>query len=54
VVLKLGIGIEKKYLASFEMWCWSGMQKISCTDHVKNEKVVHRVKEDRNVLHTIK
>jgi hypothetical protein len=23
------------------------------TDHVKNEKVLHRVKEVRNILHTI-
>jgi hypothetical protein len=29
------------------------MEKISWTDRVRNE-VLHRVKEDRNILHTIK
>jgi len=29
------------------------MQKISWTDHVKNE-VLHRVKEERNILQKIK
>jgi len=29
------------------------MQKISCTDHVRND-VLQRVKEERNVLQTIK
>jgi hypothetical protein len=28
--------------------------EISWTDRVKNEEVFHRVKEDRNVIHTIK
>jgi hypothetical protein len=43
---------DQKYLQSFEMWCWRRME-ISWTDRVKNE-VLHRVKEDRNILHTIK
>jgi hypothetical protein len=30
------------------------MEKISWTDHVRNEEVLHRVKEERNILHTIK
>jgi len=30
------------------------MQKIIETDHVKNEEVLHRVKEERNILLTIK
>ena len=29
------------------------MEKISCTDRVANDEVSPRVKEDRNVLHTI-
>jgi hypothetical protein len=29
------------------------MEKISWTDRVRNEEVLHRVKE-RNILHTIK
>jgi hypothetical protein len=30
------------------------MEKISWTDRVRNEEVLHRVKEERNMLHTIK
>jgi hypothetical protein len=30
------------------------MEKISWTDRVSNEAVVHRVKEERNILHTIR
>jgi hypothetical protein len=30
------------------------MDKVSWTDRVKNEEVLHRVKEDRNIVHTIK
>jgi hypothetical protein len=36
------------------MWCWRRMEKISWTDRVRNEEVLHRVKEERNILHTIK
>jgi hypothetical protein len=46
--------VDQKYLRSFEMWCWRGLKKISWTDRVRNEEVLHRVKEDRNILHTIK
>jgi hypothetical protein len=45
--------VDQKYLDSFEMWCWRRME-ISCIDRVKNEEVLGRVKEDRNILHTIK
>ena len=30
------------------------MEKISWTDHVRNEKVLHRVKEERNIIHTVR
>jgi hypothetical protein len=36
-----------------EMWCWRRMEKISWTDNVRNEKVLLRVKEQRNILHEI-
>jgi hypothetical protein len=36
------------------MWCWRRMEKISWTDHVRNEEVVHIVKVERNILHRIK
>jgi hypothetical protein len=41
---------DQKYLESFEMWCWRRMEKISWTDCVRNEEVLHRVKEKRNKL----
>jgi hypothetical protein len=30
------------------------MEKISWVDRVRNEEVLHRVKEERNILHTVK
>jgi len=30
------------------------MDRISWTDRVRDEKVLHRVKEERNIVHTIK
>jgi hypothetical protein len=30
------------------------MEKISWTDRVRNEEVLHRVKGERNILHTLK
>jgi hypothetical protein len=46
--------VDQKYLESSEMWCWRRMEKISWTDRVRNEEVLHRVNEERNILHTIK
>jgi len=37
--------VDQKHLESFEMWCWRRMEKISWTDHVRNEEVLLRVKE---------
>jgi hypothetical protein len=45
---------DQKYLESFEMWCWERMEKISRTERARNEEVLHRVEEDRNIQHTIK
>jgi hypothetical protein len=45
--------VDQKYLESFEMWCWRRMEKISWTDRVRNEEVLHRSKEERNILHEI-
>jgi hypothetical protein len=46
--------MDQKHLESFEMWCWGRMEKISWTDHVRNEDVLLRVKEQRNILHEIR
>jgi hypothetical protein len=35
------------------MWCWRKLEKISSADRVRKEEL-HRVKEERNILHTIK
>ena len=45
---------DRKHLESFEMWCWRRMEKISWTDHVRNEEVLLRVNEQRNILHEIR
>ena len=41
-------------LNTFEMWCWRRMEKISWTDHVRNEDVLLRVNEQRSFLHEIR
>jgi len=41
---------DQKYLESFEMWCWRRMEMISWTDQVRNEEVLLRVNEQRNIL----
>ena len=35
------------------MWCRRRLEKISWTNHVRNEEVLHRVEEQRNILHEI-
>jgi hypothetical protein len=46
--------VDQKHLESFEMWCWRRMEKISQPDYVRNEDVLLRVKEQRNILHEIR
>ena len=46
--------VDQKHLESFEMLCWRRMEKISWTDRVRNEDVLFRVKEQRNILHEIR
>jgi hypothetical protein len=46
--------VDQKHLENFEMWCWRRIEKISCTDHVRNEEVLLGVKEQRNILHEIR
>jgi hypothetical protein len=55
MVLKLGTlrAMDQKHLENFDMWYWRRMEKISWTDHVRNEDVLLRVKEQRNILHEI-
>ena len=45
--------VNRKYLESCEMF-WRRLDKISWTDRVRNEELVHRVKEKKkNILRTI-
>jgi hypothetical protein len=46
--------VDKKQLESFDMWCWRRKEKIRWTDHVRNEEVLLRVNEQRNILHEIR
>jgi len=46
-------GSRSETPGKFGMWCWRRMEKISWTDHVRNEDVFLRVKEQRNILHEI-
>ena len=44
--------VDQKHLESFEMWFWRKMEKVSWTNHVRNEELL-RVKEQRNIVHEI-
>jgi hypothetical protein len=46
---KIDLELQKKLV---KCWCWRRME-ISWTDHVRNEEVLLRVKEQRNILHEI-
>ena len=46
--------VDQKQLGKFCNVTIERMEKISWTDRVKNEKVLHRVKEERNIIHTLK
>ena len=48
------LAVDQKHMESFEMWCWRRMEKIIWTDHVRNEEVLLRVEEQRNILHEIR
>jgi hypothetical protein len=56
VVLKLGYfgKVDQKHLGRFEMWSWRRKEKTSWTDRVRNVEVLHRDKEERNIIHTVK
>jgi hypothetical protein len=41
-------------LESSEMWCWRRIEKTIWTNHVRNEEMLHGVKKERNILHTVK
>jgi len=48
------IPLVQKYFENLEVWCASGVEKISWTDLVRNGEALHTAKEEKNYLHTIK
>jgi hypothetical protein len=46
--------VDQEHLESFESWCWRRIEKMSWTDHVRNEEVLLRVSEQRNIVHEIR
>jgi hypothetical protein len=46
--------VDQKHLESFEIWCYRRIEKISWTDHVRNEDVLLRVMYQRNILNEIR
>jgi hypothetical protein len=46
--------VDQKHFGSFEMWCCRRMETFIWADHVRNEEVLLRVKEQRNILHEIR
>jgi len=47
------LGEISSSMNSFEMWYWRRVEKITWTDRVRIEKVLLKVKEQRNILHEI-
>jgi len=45
--------VDQKHLENYELWCWRRMEKISWTNHARNEEVLLTGKEQRNFLHEI-
>jgi ppGpp synthetase/RelA/SpoT-type nucleotidyltranferase len=45
--------VDQNYLDSLEMWCWRSTEEISWVGRARNEEVLHRVKEERNILHKV-
>jgi hypothetical protein len=51
--IRISIKLQSFYFEYLKV-CWRRMEKISWTDHVRNEDVLFRVKEQRNILHEIR
>ena len=41
--------LDRKYLESFEMWCWRRMKKIKWSEEVTNEQVLDRIGDKRTL-----
>ena len=45
--------VDQKHLESFEIWCWKRTEEINPTEYVEYQEVLQRIKDERNILHTI-
>ena len=45
---------EQKRLEAFEMWIWRRMERVKCTDKIRNVVVLERVGVGRIMLELIK
>ena len=43
----------RKYLESFEMWCWRKIKEIKWSEKVTNEQVLDRIGEKRTLINNI-
>jgi hypothetical protein len=41
------------YVGRFEMWFWTGVEKISWVDRVSNEGVLQGVMEEMNIVRSL-
>jgi hypothetical protein len=46
--------VDLKYVKSIEMSCRRRLEKISWMDRVKNKEVLHRINDEKNMLHQLK
>jgi hypothetical protein len=46
--------VDQKYLERFDVMCWRRMEKISWTEHARNEEVLQRENDDMNIVQIIK
>jgi len=35
------------------MWCWRRVEKTSWTDRVRSKEISRKIKEERNIVHTV-
>jgi hypothetical protein len=45
--------VDHKFLENFEIRCWRRTEKISWTDRVGNEEIIHWIKEERSYIKKI-
>jgi hypothetical protein len=46
--------VDQKYLENCEICRWRRFEKISWTDPVRNEGILQRIKQEKNILQKIK